>query len=936
MKPSEKTPLQEKTRPPFKDPDPEETKEWLEAFGELYKREGKEKAKYLVERLADQAATLGVSAPIDSTTPYANTLTPRESEKMPDTKLAARNVAAYVRWNAIAMVLRANRDFPGIGGHLASYSSCAVLYEVGFDFFFQGPYGCGGEIPPDTGSGLKPAPVNSPSDSNPWQGDLIFFQGHSSPGIYARAFIEGRLTEADLLRFRRETESSATDRGLSSYPHPWLMSDFWQFPTVSMGLGPIMAIYQARFMKYMDMRGLKKAGKRKVWAFLGDGETDEPESRGAISLAAREKLDNLIFVINCNLQRLDGPVRGNGKIIQELEGVFRGAGWNVIKVIWGSEWDPILERDTEGILLEKFNQMVDGEFQNLRSKDGAYIRKKLFDPDPRLRELIKGFSDSEIWQMTRGGHDPRKVYAAYAAALAHTQGPTVILLKTIKGFGMGKSGESANIAHNVKKMDLESLKEFRDRFHVPLADDELEKLPFLRPPEESAEYRFIHEQREALGGYLPARDPDLTPLQLPSLETFESLLKGSGKAAMSTTMAFVRYLSALTKDKKIGKKVVPIVSDEARTFGMEGLFRQLGIYSPEGQLYEPEDAELMAWYREDRAGAILEEGITESGAVSSWIAAGTSYANYGVMMIPFFIFYSMFGFQRTGDLLWAGADMRTRGFLLGATSGRTTLNGEGLQHQDGQSHLLASTIPNCLSYDPAFSFELVIILQEGLKRMYQNNEDIFYYITLYNENYPMPSFEEILSGRPREEIIEGITRGIYLYRKSSAQGVSVTLMGSGSIFLEVLRAAETLEKEYGLSCNIYSVPGVNELYREASECERHNRYHPEKAAKVPYITGTLKEAKGPVIFAGDFVKSGPERLGKYINSSFTVLGTDGFGKSDTRESLRDYFENSAGHIVITTLEALYLEGEIEKKLYQNALKKYQNPDLRNSQPRQFY
>ncbi len=878
----------------FKDQDPGETGEWIEALEGVLEAEGAEKAKYLIRRLSEYAARKGISLPFEFNTPYVNTIPPEESDKMPGNTEVARNVAAYVRWNAMAMVDRANRDYPGIGGHIATYASAAVLYEVGYDYFFRGPQSQNG-------------------------GDLVYFQGHSSPGMYARAFVEGRLEAEDLLNFRRETDG----KGLSSYPHPWLMPDFWQFPTVSMGLGPAMAVYQARFMKYMAARGLAPMEGRRVWAFLGDGETDEPESRGVLSIAARENLDNLIFVINCNLQRLDGPVRGNGKIVQELESAFRGAGWNVIKVIWGTEWDKILARDTKGILREKLENMVDGDFQNLGSKGGDYIREKIFNTDPFLKELVKDFSDRDIRQLSRGGHDPRKVYAAFAAACRHTGSPTVIIAKTTKGFGMGESGESANIAHNQKKMDAAALKEFRDRFHVPLKDDQLEELPFIRPPEGSEEYRFIHEQRKKLGGYLPGRRKKAAPLDIPPLDTFTSLLGGSDDRTVSTTMGFVRLLSALCRDEKIGKHIVPIVPDEARTFGMEGLFRQLGIYSPVGQLYEPEDRESIMWYREDAKGQILEEGITETGALASWIAAGTAYSNYNINMVPFYTFYSMFGFQRTGDLAWAAGDVRARGFLLGATSGRTTLNGEGLQHQDGHSHLLAAVIPNCRTYDPTFTYEMVVIIQDGLRRMFHDQEDIFYYLTLMNEKYPQPALPE--------GVTEGILKGMYLLREGMAEGHKVQLMGSGAILNEVIAAAELLANDFGVSADIWSVPGINQLNRDGIECERFNRLHPGEKQKTPYLTSLLQERKGPAVIATDYLRAYPELIRRLVPMPYTILGTDGFGRSDTREKLRGFFEIDRYHVVVAALSSLRDQGIIDAARVSEAIKKY-NIDADKSDP----
>ncbi len=869
----------------FNDPDPGETREWLDALEGVIEAEGLEKARYLIQKLIDQARHKGVKTPYRATTPYINTLTPEESEKMPGDTLAARDLAAFIRWNAMAMVVRANRKGTGLGGHIASFASSAALYEVGFDYFFKGPRS-------EHGS------------------DLIFFQGHSSPGMYARAFLEGRLSEENLEHFREETGGE----GLSSYPHPWLMPEFWQFPTVSMGLGPIQAIYQARFMKYMDARGLAPAGDRKVWAFLGDGETDEPETQGAISLAAREKLDNLIFVINCNLQRLDGPVRGNGKIIQELEGNFRGAGWNVIKVIWGSEWDPLLEKDKSGLLIKRMNECVDGEFQAYKARGGAYTREHFFGKYPELLKLVEHLSDHEIFKLSRGGHDPRKIYPAYAAALKHKDQPTVILAHTVKGFGMGAAGESANITHSQKKMDMESLKVFRDRFNIPLKDSELDALPFLKPEPGGKVMNFLKESREKLGGPLPWRNRECNPIKAPPLESFSSLLKGSGENKVSTTMGFVKLLSTLAKDRQIGRNVVPIVPDEARTFGMEGMFRQLGIYAPFGQLYEPQDSESIMWYKEEKNGQILEEGINEAGAFSSWLAAGTAYSHYSVNMIPFYIFYSMFGFQRIGDLAWAAGDIRAKGFLIGATSGRTTLNGEGLQHQDGHSHLTASTIPSCLTYDPAFGYELAVIVQDGIKRMYEEGESIFYYITVTNENYSQPELPE--------GVEEGIRKGIYLYRAADEAGKTVQLMGSGSILQEVIAAAELLKRDWDVEADIWSLPGVNQLSREGDECERWNRTHPGETEKIPYITRQMEGHSGPVVISTDYVKAYPEQLRRYIPGHLAVLGTDGYGRSDSRENLRKFFEIDRYYIAAAALKGLVDEKKLEKEILARALKKY--------------
>lgn len=869
----------------YNDPDPAETSDWLESLEGVIKAEGKEKADYLLRVLTDKAREKGVSTSPGILTPYCNTIPPSQEEKIPEDSFIARNVAAYVRWNAMAMVAKANKNGKALGGHIASYTSVSAIFEVGFNWFFRGP-------------------------NAPFGPDMIYFQGHSSPGVYARAFVEGRLTEEQLEHFRQEVAG----KGLSSYPHPWLMPDFWQFPTVSMGLGPMAAIYQARFMRYMDSRGLKPAGERKVWVFMGDGESDEPESLGALSLAARENLDNLIFVVNCNLQRLDGPVRGNGKIIQELEGKFRGAGWHVIKVIWGTEWDTILKRDTKGLLLHKFASMVDGDFQTIRARGPAYLRQKVFGDDPELAKLVEDISDNELWQMTRGGHDPRKVYAAFAAATAFKGKPTVILVKTIKGFGMGQAGESVMVAHNVKKMDVDSLKVFRDRFHVPLEDDKLAELPFIRPPEGSLEEQFLTKQRKKLGGPVPYRDTTHRPLNVPPLETFKALLAASGKRELSTTMAFVRLLGTLVKNKEVGKHVVPIVPDEARTFGMEGLFRQLGIYAPTGQLYEPQDSEVVAWYREDPKGQILEEGITEAGAVSSWLAAATAHNNYGVPMIPFYIFYSMFGFQRIGDQLWAAGDSRAKGFLMGATAGRTTLNGEGLQHQDGQGLLYASTFPTCLAYDPTFAYEVAVLVQDGLKRMYEDGEDIYYYITLLNENYSQPAMPEGAE--------EGIKKGMYLYARTGKGKLRVQLMGSGAIFREVIAAAELLDKDFGVAADIWSILGVNQLHRDALEAENWNRLHPDQPAKKAYVTEIMNGHDGPAVISTDYVNAYPEQLRRLIPNPLTILGTDGFGRSDSREALRDFFQVDRYHIVIAALKSLADEGSLAVDQAAEAIKKY--------------
>ena len=875
----------------YNDPDPAETQDWLQSLDGVIAAEGEEKADYLLCALTDRARNKGVATSPGLLTPYGNTIPPGQGEIIPpEDSLLARNVAAYVRRNAKAMVVRANKEGKGLGGHIATYTSISVLYEVAFNWFFRGP-------------------------ESPDGADLIYFQGHSSPGVYARAFIEGRLSEEQLANFRQEVGG----HGLSSYPHPWLMPDFWQFPTVSMGLGPLTAIYQARFMRYMDSRGLHPAGSRKVWVFMGDGESDEPEALAALSLAAREGLDNLIFVVNCNLQRLDGPVRGNGKIIQELEGRFRGAGWEVIKVLWGSEWDKILARDTEGLLLKRFAAMVDGDFQTIHARGPAYLRQKIFGDDPALARLVADISDTELWQMSRGGHDPRKVYAAFAAARAHKGAPMVLLIQTIKGYGMGHAGESIMITHNVKKMDVESLKVFRDRFHVPLKDEELAALPFIKPPEGSPEARFLAERRRAMGGPVPFRNSRPLPLPIPPLARFAGLLADSGERELSTTMAFVRLLTALVKDPEIGARIVPIIPDEARTLGMEGLFRQVGIYAPTGQLYEPQDAETVAWYREDPNGQILEEGITEAGAISSWQAAGTAHLNYGLAMIPFYTFYSMFGFQRIGDLLWGAGDSRTRGFLLGAISGRTSLSGEGLQHQDGQSLLLASTIPNCRTYDPTFGYEVAVLVQEGLARMYAQGEDCFYYITLLNENYHQPA---IPAGAE-----ESIARGMYLFRQGQPGGLRVQLMGSGAILREVIGAADLLATEFQVQADIWSILGVNQLHRDGQLTEEWNRMHPEEPRRLSFVEEKLAGYEGPAVIATDYVRGYTEQIRRLIPNPLTILGTDGFGRSDSRETLRAFFRVDRFHIVVAALKGLADQGKLPQATVSEAIRRFHlNPD----------
>lgn len=866
------------------DVDPEETDEWLDALDAVIAEEGVERAHYLIQRLVDKARRSGANLPYSANTAYINTIPSHQEQKSPGDAGIEHRLRSYIRWNAMAMVVRANRITTEYGGHIATFASSATLYDVGFNHFFHAP-------------------------TKDHGGDLVFFQGHSAPGIYARAFLEGRLTEDQLLKFRQEVGG----KGLASYPHPWLMPEFWQFPTVSMGLGPIMAIYQARFMKYLQDRKIVNTEQRKVWAFMGDGEMDEPESMGAIGMAGREKLDNLIFVVNCNLQRLDGPVRGSGKIIQELEADFRGAGWNVIKVIWGSYWDPLLAKDSKGLLLKRMEEAVDGEYQNYKAKDGAYTRKYFFGKYPKLLELVANMSDDDIWRLNRGGHDPHKVYAAYAAAVAHTGQPTVILAKTVKGYGMGAAGEGQNITHQQKKMDTEHLKAFRDRFNIPVPDDEIDKIPFFKPPEDSPEMTYLHQRRKALGGYLPSRQMDAPLLQVPDLNLFESVLKGSGKREMSTTMAFVRILNQLLRDKKLGKYIVPIVPDEARTFGMEGLFRQYGIYSSVGQLYEPEDAGQIMYYREDKSGQILEEGINEAGGLCSWIAAGSAFSHHDTHMIPFYIFYSMFGFQRVGDLIWAAGDMQVRGFLLGGTAGRTTLSGEGLQHQDGHSHLIASTIPNCVAYDPAFSYELAVIIHDGLRRMHQEGERIFYYLSVMNENYPQPALPK--------NVEQGIIKGMYRFRKSRKKA-DIQLLGSGAILREVIAAAELLKDDFNIVADVWSVTSFSELRREGLEKQRWNLLHPTAKPKTSYVELCLSTSKGPVLAATDYMKTVADQIRSFVPGPYTVLGTDGYGRSDCRKELRRFFEVDSYFVCVAALKALADAGTVPIETVNEATSKY--------------
>ena len=870
--------------------DVSERKEWIDAINSVIAFEGTGAADEILQEVVATARRAGAQLPFAANTAYINTIPPERQPPYPGRRDLEPKVRAAIRWNAAAIVLKANKTSSELGGHIASFQSAATLYATGFTHFWRAP---------DENHG----------------GDLLFVQGHSSPGIYARAFLEGRLTEEQLANFRQEVDG----KGISSYPHPWLMPDFWQFPTVSMGLGPLMAIYQARFLKYLDGRGIAKTANRHVWAFCGDGEMDEPESLGAIALAGREKLDNLIFVINCNLQRLDGPVRGNGKIIQELEGDFRGSGWNVIKVIWGSAWDDLLARDHSGRLRQLMEECVDGEYQDFKSKDGAYIREKFFGRYPETAAMVADWPDTKIWSLTRGGHDPVKVYAAYKAAVEHQGQPTVILAKTVKGYGMGTAGEGQMITHQQKKMGQDALRQFRDRFKIPVSDQDLEKLPFLKLPPGSEEEAYLHECRRALGGYLPARRPKTdVELVVPPLSAFDAQLKGSGEGReISTTMAFVRILNTLLRDKSLGRRIVPIVPDESRTFGMEGMFRQYGIFSQVGQLYRPQDAGELMYYKEDKSGQMLQEGINEPGAMSSWIAAATSYSTSNCPMIPFYIYYSMFGFQRVGDLAWAAGDCRARGFLVGGTSGRTTLNGEGLQHEDGHSHVLASTIPNCVSYDPTYAYEVAVIVQDGLRRMIGNQEDVFYYLTVINENYEHPAMP---AGSA-----EGIIKGLYLLKPANAEkrGYKVQLLGSGAILREVIAGAELLEKDFGVSADIWSVTSFTELAREAAAAERWNMLNPLETQRVPYVSAQLSaHGDGPVIVATDYMKMFAEQIRPHVPSKYRVLGTDGFGRSDYRRKLRHHFEVDRHFVAVAALKALADENKIPSTKVAEAIKKY--------------
>ncbi|MCP8898757.1 pyruvate dehydrogenase (acetyl-transferring), homodimeric type [Gilvimarinus xylanilyticus] len=869
----------------IEDQDALETREWRDALDSVVRHVGKERAAFLLKSLSESAADHGIDQPSAITTPYRNTIPPSKEIQSPGDHYIEQKIRSIIRWNAIAMVVRANKSADELGGHIASFSSAATLYEVGFNHFFRG------------------------NENGP--GDLVYFQGHSSPGMYARSYVEGRLTEEQLDNFRREVDG----KGLSSYPHPWLMPDYWQFPTVSMGLGPIGAIYQAHVMQYMHQRGLSDMADRKIWAFLGDGECDEPESLGAIALAGREKLENLIFVINCNLQRLDGPVRGNAKIVQELEGVFRGAGWNVVKVLWGAGWDRLLEKDTTGLLQKRMDEVCDGEMQNYKANGGAYTREHFFGKYPELLELVSDLSDDEILRLARGGHDANKVYNAYHNAVNTKGQPTVILAQTVKGYGMGPTGEAVNNAHQVKKLDMDALKTFRDRFDIPIEDKDLESIPYYRPAEDSAEMRYLKERRKELNGYLPARKADFEALEIPTLDAFKAQLKSTGDREISTTMAFVRVLNSLIKDKKVGKQVVPIVPDEARTFGMEGMFRQVGIYSRFGQKYTPQDAGQIMYYKEHEKGQILEEGINEAGSMAAWVAAATSYSNHEKPLLPFYIYYSMFGFQRIGDLAWLAGDAQARGFLLGGTAGRTTLNGEGLQHQDGHSLILANTIPNCRTYDPTYSYEVAVVVQDGLKRMYQDKENCYYYITLMNENYSHPDMPEGAE--------EGIIKGIYQLEKGTSKKKNrVQLMGSGTILNEVRAAAEILRKDFSVEADVWSVTSVNELTRNGQAVDRWNMLHPTEKPRKAYVTEQLEGKDGPFVIATDYMKNYSEQLRPYIPGTYTVLGTDGFGRSDSREKLRHFFEVSREFVVIAALKSLADEGKVKADVVAKAIKQF--------------
>jgi pyruvate dehydrogenase E1 component len=880
------------------DPDTQETKEWLEALEAVLENEGPERAHYLMERLTDLARRRGAQIPFSANTAYVNTIPAHLEAHCPGNLEYEERLRSWMRWNAMAMVVKANRADGDLGGHLSSFASLANMLGIGFNHFWKAP-------------------------SENHGGDLLYIQGHSSPGIYARAFLEGRLSEEQLTNFRREVEG----KGLSSYPHPKLMPDFWQFPTVSMGLGPLMAIYQARFLKYLHARSIADTTGRKVWAFCGDGEMDEPESLGAIGMASRESLDNLVIVVNCNLQRLDGPVRGNGKIIQELEGEFRGAGWNVIKVIWGPGWDALLAKDSEGILQRVMMETLDGEYQNYKAKDGAYVRANFFGKHPKLLAMVANMSDDDIWRLTRGGHDPHKIYAAFKMANESVGKPTVILAKTIKGFGMGKHGEARNTAHNTKKLTDEAVRELRDRYAIPIPDDKLADIPFFKPADDAPEIKYLHERRAALGGYLPQRRQKADEkLVVPPLSTFQAVLEPTAEGReISSTQSYVRILTTLLKDPSIGPRIVPILVDESRTFGMEGLFRQVGIFNQQGQLYEPVDKDQVMYYREDKAGQILQEGINEAGGMSSWIAAATSYSTNNRVMIPFFTYYSMFGMQRIGDLVWAAADMRARGFLIGGTAGRTTLNGEGLQHEDGHSHLFAAAVPNCVPYDPTFGHELAVIIQDGLRRMVDEQEDVFYYITTMNENYPHPGI------KPGQE--EGILKGMYLLQEGDKKAKQrVQLIGSGTILRESIFAAELLKNDWNIAADVWSAPSLTLVARDGIDCERWNMVNPTKPQRVPYVTGLLKDSSGPIVATTDYIRSFAEQIRPYVpqGRSFKVLGTDGFGRSDSRAKLREFFEVNRYYITVAALRSLADEGKIEMSVVEKAVVKYGlNPNKPN-------
>ena len=867
------------------DIDAAETQEWLEALEAVIEHEGVERAHYLLEQMIDKARRSGANLPFSPTTAYVNTIPPHMEVHSPGDHAIEDRIRSYVRWNAMAMVVKANRKSTELGGHIATFASAATLYDVGFNHFWR-------------------------AATDDFGGDLIYFQGHASPGAYARAYLEGRLSDEQLDNFRQEVDGN----GLSSYPHPHLMSDFWQFPTVSMGLGPIMSIYQARFIKYLQHRQLVETQGRKVWAFVGDGETDEPESLGAISLAGREKLDNLVWVVNCNLQRLDGPVRGNGKIVQELEASFRGAGWNVIKVLWGSYWDPLFAMDKDGLLQQRMMEAVDGDYQNYKSKDGAYVREHFFGKYPELKAMVAKMSDEDIWRLNRGGHDPHKVYAAYHAAINHTGQPTVILAQTVKGYGMGSAGEGQMRTHSQKKLQDDEMLAFRDRFNIPLNDEDAAVGKYYKPADDSEEMKYMHARRAALGGYLPERKDEVAPLEIPPLSIFEPLMVDSGDREMSTTMAWVRLLTILCRDKNIGKHVVPIVPDEARTFGMEGMFRQLGIYSSVGQLYTPQDKAEIMFYKEDKSGQIIEEGITEAGSMSSWIAAATAYSSHGISMIPFYIYYSMFGFQRVGDLAWAAGDMQARGFLIGGTAGRTTLAGEGLQHDDGHSLVHSSVIPNCVSYDPTFSYEMAVIIHNGMQRMFVEQENVFFYVTAMNENYHHPAMPEGAE--------EGIIKGLYLFKAAGKKKNRVQLMGSGTILREVIAAAELLANDWDVDADVWSATSFTELAREARDCDRWNRLHPTEQARVHYIAQCLDGHQGPVIAATDYIQAYPDQIRKWVPERYEVLGTDGFGRSDTRAQLRKHFEVNSVNVVVAALKALADEGAIGADKVAEAISKY--------------